>query len=717
MVSPKKEGFTDDGNIESSDRGDLEQHGDESLSRVVSREIVESSEPSDVVQESRRNAGLAERLRGIFGEDGDGDLLLQRSDRENGFLQWLEALDLQAIGACRADERLKPLLKLNVSGGVAEDRLLAHLSQHFEAPEVGMLARCLCLPLVSVRVGKVIKQGSILSPTATRGHLNLTLLPSSDLRISFAGDDGCTERLALLSTNSETSAVTIEEIVADTSGRSFLIKLPVGRVSYFWCSEKSKVVGAELLTKMKDLLGSKPSLAQLTGISESRLDCFATHLQAYLLGSTSASQSNPNTVSSTSPTTASDSLELDQSTQSLSASSKTLRSRSTPSQSAKSHSSLYPGSLSPRSNTFKDGSPRSSLSIRSGAREKFRRRVDSLCSLAIIDTQPIASTSTLSMTQTSDQTENDKLSEGSQYNQFPSLSMPETFGSCSHPSSCSSRSFCLPLSQVTTSSASLFSPYYCWCPPCTSVLQYTVTPPYLPSTSAEPLSLPPLSSLLSVARSSSSLIPPNLPLDLTDIPSLDFPAFLPDPLMRFPLPVSSFITGPSSQQIPTFTPFMSDPIVHIPVIGVCSSGPGYLVSAGPAISTTISPLLPNHLMNQAESVVEKSARETLRLLIGSTQTSPPPLMEMLPAVLTRTDSNYSCVHGMKHSPLVVGSRGFYSGTRDVDAVASSVTTGVVSLLGRSKVGDGGSNRARRHAMYDLVDREDKSLGEDGSEAD
>lgn len=48
---------------------------------------------------------------------------------ERNVLQWLLALDLQVMGACRVDERLKPLLKLNVSAGAAEDRLLAHLSQ------------------------------------------------------------------------------------------------------------------------------------------------------------------------------------------------------------------------------------------------------------------------------------------------------------------------------------------------------------------------------------------------------------------------------------------------------------------------------------------------------------------------------------------------------------------------------------------------------------
>ncbi|MCE0480992.1 hypothetical protein HAX54_038313 [Datura stramonium] len=42
------------------------------------------------------------------------------------------------------------------------------LGLNFEPSEVGMLARCLCIPLVSMRVGKIKKQGMLLCPTATR---------------------------------------------------------------------------------------------------------------------------------------------------------------------------------------------------------------------------------------------------------------------------------------------------------------------------------------------------------------------------------------------------------------------------------------------------------------------------------------------------------------------------------------------------------------------
>jgi len=46
--------------------------------------------------------------------------------------------------------------------------LVVILHQHFEASEVGILVRCLCVPLVSIRVGKVTKEGNLLCPSATR---------------------------------------------------------------------------------------------------------------------------------------------------------------------------------------------------------------------------------------------------------------------------------------------------------------------------------------------------------------------------------------------------------------------------------------------------------------------------------------------------------------------------------------------------------------------
>ncbi|XP_039036058.1 uncharacterized protein LOC120172729 [Hibiscus syriacus] len=193
-------------------------------------------------------------------------------------------------------------------------------------------------------------------------------------------------------------------------------------------------------------------------------------------------------------------------------------------------------------------------------------------------------------------------------------------------------------------------------PPGSSTVQHTAAS-HLPASSIGSFKLPPLSSILPTNGVSSSLKPP-LPLGRANVPSLDFSSFPPRTV------------GPTalgkSQQIPTFTPLICDPIVHIPVIGVCSSGQGYLVSAGPTISTTIPPLHPNLvnplLPDATNSVVEKGARETLRLLISSSTQSNPPLIDVLPAVLTATDE--------KKGILVTGSRGLYGGTRDVSGIAT-----------------------------------------------
>lgn len=78
---------------------------------------------------SRSEVGLTERLTDIIVEAGDGDLLIQQTNCEDRLMEWLQALDLQVMGACRADERLKPLLKMNTVSGVSEDPLLAQLIQ------------------------------------------------------------------------------------------------------------------------------------------------------------------------------------------------------------------------------------------------------------------------------------------------------------------------------------------------------------------------------------------------------------------------------------------------------------------------------------------------------------------------------------------------------------------------------------------------------------
>lgn len=77
-------------------------------------------------------------------------------------------------------------------------------------------------------------------------------MPTSDLRISFNGDDGSMERLATISAGAKCTDVEIEEISEDNSGRSFLIKSSDSEISYFWCSEKSNLLGNELLRKVRE---------------------------------------------------------------------------------------------------------------------------------------------------------------------------------------------------------------------------------------------------------------------------------------------------------------------------------------------------------------------------------------------------------------------------------------------------------------------------------
>ncbi|KAK9061039.1 hypothetical protein SSX86_018219 [Deinandra increscens subsp. villosa] len=603
---------------------------------------------------TRRNGdgtGLAARLTDLFVGDGenDGDLLIQQS-AQGTVMQWLQALDLQVMGACRADERLKPLLKLNVSSGVAEDRLLSHLSQHFEPSEVGLLARCLCVPLVSVRVGKIDKQGTLLIPKSARGNLTLSLLPTSDLCLSFLGDDGRVERLSTLKNTSDCSSVMIEGISADNCGRSFMIRIPTfAEPFYFWCSEKSILLGNELLDKMKNLLVKKPSLAELTGISDSRLKCFVAHLRTYLVGS-STRVCNDAAVKSSTTTFSTTSLGP----------SATGRSSQPALKSSRGRIFSVQGSLSPKASSFKEGPPRNLISLKNAVRDRLRRKGETgiLSCVENLDTISVSSPSSTNSS-TPYQSSEGRISESAgDMPMFPLITglevgLPEK--------AAEDTSFVSSKPPLTP-----FSPYYCWCPPVVSTLQYTVTSSQmLPISVAEPFTLPPLSSLLTgstpSSSSSSSLLTSKPTLNLGEVPP-----FFPEPLIRLPLSM------PTSQEIPLFTPLMTDPIVHIPVMDICSSGQAYLVSGGPAMNVTIPPLhqaLVSPLIQETDSLPEKSARDTLRLLIsGSSQ---------LPSVLAHVDGNQNA--------LSSGSRGLYGGATDVNhAIANSIAAmGLVSLTERS----------------------------------
>ncbi|KAK7276362.1 hypothetical protein RIF29_17501 [Crotalaria pallida] len=604
---------------------------------------------------------LTERLTDILVDEGDGDLLIQQTNTEDRLLQWLQALDMQVMGACRADERLKPLLKINAA---CEDPLLTQLSQHFEPSEVGMLARCFCVPLVSIRVGKINKEGTRLCPTANRGNLTLVLLPSSDIRLSFIGDDGKVERLFTFTSKSQCTAVVVDDIPTDSSGRSFLVRTPDSRAFYFWCSEKSKLLGIELLAKMKDLLMRKPSIAELSGISKSRLDCFATQLRAFLVGSTvSSSVESLVCISTSANSTPPYNFYFENS---QSSSSKFPRSRHNGGQVAKGDTALYQSILSPRSSSFKEVPTRNLSSHRIAAREKLKRRGDS--NQSAFDNLTNESTNMLDLSSISDHV---KASEVTKNFGFSSSCFLGSLGKLGVSSSLGSGG---DLSPVVSP---LFSPHYCWCPPGVSSCPSVATLPRVSNSSVE--LIPPFSgaSLLPNNTKPFSLLQPVQPHNLGT--TIDFPPFLPDPLLRMSLP--------TSQQIPTFTPLMCDPIVHVPVIDVCSSGQGYLVSAGPAMSTSIPPLHPKlvkPLISESDAVV-KGARETLRLLISSSsQGNHQMMMDPLPAILTNPDDK-------QNNLLVTGSRGLYTGTRDIDVIANSIAAmGLVSFSGVSR-GDGEGN--------------------------
>lgn len=409
---------------------------------------------------------------------------------------------------------------------------------------------------------------------------------------------------------------------------------------------------------MKDLLKRKPTIAELSGISKSRLDCFATQLRAYLVGSTSGNiQERYADALLPSTDTTVICNDIPESSHS-SPTSKSNRSRHSGGQAAKGNT-LYQGSLSPRSSSFKEGPPRNLSSLRIAAKEKIKRCVDSHQSEV-------------------DNLINDSVNTDTSSKQCDHGKAPEVASKCAFSPTFLGSLGLLPVppslglgTEVPPLVSPLFSPYYCWCPPGVSTFPVTAAPPQSLDSSLKTPPLPSDASLLP------NIVPVNLlsqahPLNLST--AMDFPPFLPDPLVRMSLP--------TSQQIHTFTPLICDPIVHVPVIDV-SSGPGYFVSGGPALSTSIIPPLHPNLVKpmipESDSVI-KGARETLRLLMSSSSPANQPVMDALPAVLTNSVDKQTNI-------LVAGSRGLYTGTRDIGVIANSIAAmGLVSLSGVSAGG-------------------------------
>ena len=407
---------------------------------------------------------------------------------------------------------------------------------------------------------------------------------------------------------------------------------------------------------MKDLLKKKPSIAELSGISKSRLDCFATQLRAFLVGSTLGGHHESSAGASTRIANFSALCNDISDNSHCSYSSKFTRSRHSGGPSVKGNT--LQGSLSPRSSSFKEGPPKNLSSLRIAAREKIKRRGDSHQSAA----ENLCNESTNNLDRVSNHSDDENPPEVTKNISF-SPSFLGSLGKLPVPSSLG------PGVQVPPLVSPLFSPYYCWCPPGVSTGPTSVAPPHSLGSSIGSIPLPSDASLLPNTFLPASLLTPIQPLSLSK--PMDFPPFLPDPIVRMSLP--------ASQQIPTFTPLMCDPIVHVPVIDVCSSGQGYLVSAGPALSTTIPPLHPTlvkPLIPESDSVV-KGARETLRLLISGSSQPNERVMDALPAVLNNPDEKPSNI-------IVAGSRGLYTGTQDINVIANSIAAmGLASLSGES----------------------------------
>lgn len=333
---------------------------------------------------------------------------------------------------------------------------------------------------------------------------------------------------------------------------------------------------------MKDIWRKRPTLSDLTGISSTRLDSLGTHLQAWLISPNLAvAQSNRSgSAASTSTPTSSENATLPRPHHNRTSTSTHLTLISSSSALLSKGGAI----LSPRGKTcFKDNSLLSASRIIGGFRDnKLQgRHMGPLVIPSLPFSAPPA--------------EQSLAPSGA----VPGLSagLPPEFAPFNP------LAFQFPLPPPDTASSvddgTIFKPQYCWCP---------MGPSCVPSALS---SLPPFASPPTVSAPSS--------LSLGTAASADCTKVLHDPLVHLPLPVSSLVIPPlpGSSQFPAFSGLMSDPIVHLPVMDICSAGQAYLVSAGPAISTAIPPLVVKPLVPTTESVVEKNARETLMRLLES----------------------------------------------------------------------------------------------------
>ncbi|XP_057796789.1 uncharacterized protein LOC131012804 isoform X1 [Salvia miltiorrhiza] len=279
-------------------------------------------------------------------------------------------------------------------------------------------------------------------------------------------------------------------------------------VFYFWCSEKSQYLGNEMLRKMIDLLIRKPSLAELTGISDGRLNFFATQLRAYLHGSVVSKAQSIGVLPSNGP---SDDDSFDSSELHYPQSSITCEKRSLFQQygcrGLMTNLNHLDGHY-PKSGSFEASLPKSLSFENVTARENLMQVGDGNASPNSLF---LASTSDADLSNSIGFAKG-KLPKANLVHSFSVLNVVDAFGKPLDVPLCG------PKVQVHSSGPSHLSPQYCWCPPVASVLHYTLRNSQM---STESLHLPPLSSLLA-SKSSPSL---------SEVPAMDFPSFQPHPLV------------------------------------------------------------------------------------------------------------------------------------------------------------------------------------------
>lgn len=393
---------------------------------------------------------------------------------------------------------------------------------------------------------------------------------------------------------------------------------------------------------MKDLLKRRPTLAQLTGIHESRLDSFANYLRSALLASSASSpQSSPSAqtqLPNSSNFSLTDMLNPPLQTSSLLSSRpstrfttfKGLSSQFTETQHSPHGDTTW--ALDTCTSGFVESctcaGPVMSTQIPGSSREK------QLCSMnhssfsgapSLTSPLSLSSSSQLGLpnggllnaswsTRTSlCERETEVLSHSaglytsSQFDtqskrherlssnmettvtrglfNLPATSLSETlypfpsFISEPLPSSC------LPpvQSHVPITTSSIFSPYYCPCPLGSTALQYSYAPPFLPTIVGD-MSLVPPSAPCWGARPPPALFPPSLP-GLHEVSYS--PALLPSsPLVTAPLPLES-------SGLPAL---FTDAVAHMPILNLHLPNTSFMVhsptSTAFCTSSLVSPLLP-----------------------------------------------------------------------------------------------------------------------------